>query len=90
MMDNKKHSQKIDNGTICKNLITIDRFFKEGGLDSEIYLGHYLYNFDDKVIIKIIYKPINCQQEYQQNIINESITNKRLSGKPNIIKTIET
>ena len=54
MMDNKKHSQKIDNGTICKNLIIIDRFFKEGGLDSEIYLGHYLSNFDDKVIIKLI------------------------------------
>lgn len=89
-MDNKKHSQKIANGTICKNLYTIDRFFKEGGMDSEIYLGHYLSNFNDKVIIKVIYKPINCQPEYWQNIINESITNQRLSSKPNIIKTIES
>ena len=89
-MSNEKYSQKNTNGTICKNLYTIDQLLKKGGMDSEIYLGHYLSNYKDKVIIKIIYKPTNCQQEYWQNIINESITNQRLSGKPNIIKTIES
>ena len=89
-MNNGKYYQKINNGTIYKNLYTIDRFFKKGGMDSEIYLGHCLSNCSEKIIIKVIYKPIDCQPEYWQNIINESITNQRLSGKPNIIKTIES
>ena len=89
-MNNEKYCPKINNGTTYKNLYTIDLFLKKGGMDSEIYLGHYLANNNDKVIIKVIYKPINCQPEYWQNVINESITNQRLSGKPNIIKTIES
>ena len=89
-MNNGKYYQKINNGTIYKNLYTIDRFFKKGGMDSEIYLGHCLSNCSEKIIIKVIYKSIDCQPEYWQNIINESITNQRLSGKPNIIKTIES
>ena len=86
-MNNTKYSQRISNGTTYRNLYTIDQFLKKSGADSEIYLGHYFSNYNDKVIVKVIYKPIDCQQEYWQNIINESITNQRLSGKPNIIKT---
>ena len=63
-MNNGKYYQKINNGTTYKNLYTIDYFFKKGGMDSEIYLGHCLSNCSEKIIIKVIYKPIDCQPEY--------------------------
>ena len=47
---------KKPNGLIIESKYEIDEPFSQGGMNSELYLGHLTTNPDKKIIIKIIYK----------------------------------
>ena len=79
---------KKEIGLIIESKYVIDKFLSNGGMSSELYLGHILTNNNEKIIIKIIYKNKETDA-FWQRFIDETVTNQRVSGKKNIVNTLD-
>lgn len=79
---------KKPNDLIIESKYQIDKPFSRGGMNSELYSGHLVAKPEKKIIIKIIYKTKETEK-YWQRFIDETVTNKRLAGRPNIVDTLD-